>query len=72
MHGAVNTQELDLNAIQFWGCTAENKELSGFCFQQVAPGPAVFGGNLDTATCKQRSNEPKPTILFCSGGEKNP
>ena len=43
MHGALSTQKLELHAIQLWGCTAENKELSGFCFQQVAPGPAVFG-----------------------------
>ena len=43
MHGALSTQELELQAIQLWGCTAENKELSGFCFQQVTPGPAVLG-----------------------------
>ena len=43
MHGALRTQKLELHAIQLWGCIAVNKELSGFCFQQVAPGPAVFG-----------------------------
>ena len=43
MHGALSTQKLELHAIQLWGCTAENKELLGFCFQQVALGPAVFG-----------------------------
>ena len=44
MHGALSTQKLELHAIQLWGCAAQNKELSGFCFEQVAPGPAVFGG----------------------------
>ena len=70
MHGALSTQKLELHAIQLWGCTAENKELSGFCFQQVALGPAVFGETqiLYLQAKKQWATDDY-SVLFCSVNE---
>ena len=67
MHGALSTQKLELHAIQLWGCTAQNKELSGFCFEQVAPGPAVFGETqIRYLQAKKQWAQANYSVLFCS------
>ena len=67
MHGALSTQKLDLHAIQLKGCIGGNlRSCQGSVPFLVALGPENSLGHQAIFTCKQRSSEPKPHILFYS------